>query len=115
MGKNHDDINDLIAAKTGGLVTEDDFDDQDDSVAPTPTKSPVVAPAKAEPPKTPTVLPFSREFETLPDGSLRGVVIISPENSELLRTWAEGAGEPLEEYIQTHLDEALSAYAASTG
>ena len=118
MAKNHkhdDDIDDLIAAKTGGLVTEDDFDEQDELPMVTPVAEKIVAPEPSEAAKTPLVAPMlSRKFENLPDGSIRGLVIISAENAELLKNWAEGAGEPLETYIENHVNEALLAYANVT-
>lgn len=92
----------------------------DDPTLETTSTPPYVAPVKPVQPELPspapakTIEPLMSGFRTLPDGSLRGVITISVENSELLRTWAEGAGTDLTEYINEHVNEALMAYAAST-
>ena len=111
------EIDNIISAKTGDVPATDEAYY---TVARVSSNPPIVAPVKpnkpqsASPEPVKTVVPPTSGFRTLPDGSLRGVITISVENSELLRTWAEGAGTDLTEYINEHVNEALMAYAAST-
>lgn len=45
----------------------------------------------------------------LPDGGVRVPVNISPEDTEIIRAWADGAGETFPDYLQTIMDMALQA------
>jgi hypothetical protein len=45
----------------------------------------------------------------LPDGSIRTTVTIPPEMVEILKSWAEGAGESFETYLQMQIETALTA------
>lgn len=72
------------------------------------------APAATEAAKTPLVAPvLSRKFEVLADGSIRGVVTIEPEAAAQIISWAESAGESLEEFIPKTLNEAFNVYCSS--
>ncbi len=46
---------------------------------------------------------------TLPDGSIRIPIIVPQEQCEILRAWADGAGEPFETYLQTIVEMGLNA------
>jgi hypothetical protein len=45
----------------------------------------------------------------LPDGSMRISVIVPEEQVEIIRSWAEGAGESFESYLQTTVELGLNA------
>lgn len=63
-------------------------------------------------------LPFTpkrRGIEHLPGGGIRMEIVIQVEEAMLLESWAESAGEPLESYIQTQVDESLKAYCSAQG
>jgi len=45
----------------------------------------------------------------LPDGGIRVPINIGPDETEILKAWAEGAGESFEDYLKTILDMALNA------
>ncbi len=45
----------------------------------------------------------------MPDGGLRVSVVIPPDMRMVVESWAEGAGEPFDSYLQTLLDMALNA------
>ena len=49
-----------------------------------------------------------------PDGSLLVELRIEPESAALLESWAESAGQSLDEYIPPTIAEALAAYCQST-
>src|SRR5580692_6816737 len=97
-----DDIDQMIAARTGELPLGGP---EYNKGTPPPEKPSNVAPAKPVQPQSvspepaKTIEPLKSKLVTLPDGSLRGVITISVENAELLRTWAEGAGTDLTEYV----------------
>jgi hypothetical protein len=46
---------------------------------------------------------------TLPDGSIRIPVTIPAEMVEIIRSWADGAGLPFEEYLDQHVLTCLTA------
>jgi len=48
-------------------------------------------------------------IQELPDGSIRVPVVVSQEQVEILKSWAEGAGETFEDYLQTILNMSLEA------
>ena len=45
----------------------------------------------------------------LPDGSIRTTITIPAEMVEILKSWAEGAGESFETYLQMQIETALTA------
>jgi len=90
-------------------------------VAPAPTTHGSVAPAPhmaggaivARP--AGDMAPKRSRARLLPSGGMLIELLIEPEEAELLKTWAEQAGTPLELYVQEQVTEALRAYCSAQG
>lgn len=98
-------LNGSITEKIRQLIAQSERIEKLEAAAKTAPAAPVTP--------EPTQRIASSGLERLKDGSLRVVVTVPVDQATPLLSWAEGAGEDPQRFIQTQVEEALIAYTSA--